>query len=424
MTPYEKIYEQVRSMPIIDTHEHLFCWESQQDMDTDVIREYMTHYFSTDLVAAGMDVRVMEEQIKGKGLSLLEKWDMIQPYWQAARFTGYGRALRLAAKILYGVDRIERNTIEELNEKFLSARRAGNHYHRVLKDVCNIEVSILDNQPDCDKTYFRPTVHVDGWIVPHTLQEMDALCQKFGFAMTSLEDYAEAVDREIEEQFANGGACYKCALAYQRSLYYPLATQHEAEADFRDMLARRHIRPGDGAAIQSGAAFQNFMMHHILRVANRKGRAFQFHTGLHESYGSILRDSDPSHLTNLFLNYPEVRFDLFHMSYPFMGIAGALAKNHHNVFLDMCWANIISPMEASDWLARWLDAVPANKISAFGGDYCFLDGVAGHAAIARENISRALAVKVEQQVMDVEEAVALARHLFYYNPKRIFALDA
>ncbi|MBD3242552.1 MAG: hypothetical protein GF331_18325 [Chitinivibrionales bacterium] len=66
---------------------------------------------------------------------------------------------------------------------------------------------------------------------------------------------------------------------------------------------------------------------------------------------------------------------------------------------------------------------PANKICAFGGDYLFPDGVVGHAAIARENISRALAEKVDRGIFDFDRAKEVASWLFVDNPKRVFGLS-
>ena len=93
-----------------------------------------------------------------------------------------------------------------------------------------------------------------------------------------------------------------------------------------------------------------------------------------------------------------------------------------NVYLDMCWAHVISPAAARSALADWLDAVPFNKIMGFGGDYAFVDGVYGHLIMAKENISRVLAEKVELGVFDLERAVQIAEHLLYINPKELFGL--
>jgi hypothetical protein len=89
----------------------------------------------------------------------------------------------------------------------------------------------------------------------------------------------------------------------------------------------------------------------------------------------------------------------------------------------MCWAHIISPNASVNALLEWLDTVPYNKISAFGGDYLFVEGVYGHLVLARENISRALALKVTEGLFSVEEAKKIAKLLFFDNPNRIFKLD-
>ena len=36
-------------------------------------------------------------------------------------------------------------------------------------------------------------------------------------------------------------------------------------------------------------------------------------------------------------------FDIFHIGYPYQQTLSALAKNFANVYIDMCWAHIISP---------------------------------------------------------------------------------
>jgi hypothetical protein len=73
-------------------------------------------------------------------------------------------------------------------------------------------------------------------------------------------------------------------------------------------------------------------------------------------------------------------------------------------------------------LDDFLDAVPYNKISAFGGDFCLADGVYGHLLIARENVAKVLAKKVCDGVFDIAEAKHIASRLFYDNPKALFRL--
>ena len=98
--------------------------------------------------------------------------------------------------------------------------------------------------------------------------------------------------------------------------------------------------------------------------------------------------------------------------------------NPHNELLDHIQSlKIISPEAARRALVEWLDAVPANKISAFGGDYCFVDGVYGHQFLARQNVAAALAQKVADGTFSLSRAKEVAGWLLVENPKRLFGLD-
>ena len=89
----------------------------------------------------------------------------------------------------------------------------------------------------------------------------------------------------------------------------------------------------------------------------------------------------------------------------------------------MCWSHIISPNASINALVEFIDTVPINKISAFGGDYCFIDGVYGHQYLARENVSKALAIKVEQGVFGIQDAKKISKMLFFDNPNKLFNLN-
>jgi hypothetical protein len=56
----------------------------------------------------------------------------------------------------------------------------------------------------------------------------------------------------------------------------------------------------------------------------------------------------------------------------------------------------------------------------FGGDYAFIEGVYGHAVIAKENIARVLASKVEDGTYSLDEAKKYAGWLLWDNPMRLF----
>jgi len=159
-------------------------------------------------------------------------------------------------------------------------------------------------------------------------------------------------------------------------------------------------------------------MHHILSAANERGVFVQFHAGLLEGNRRMLSNSNPELLENLFLKYPGVKFDLFHIGYPYWGVTAAFAKTYTNVFIDMCWSHIISPVSARNALSDFLDAVPFNKISGFGGEYAIVDAIYGHIKIARENIARVLEEKISKKTVKLSQAMMIAERILHNNPKK------
>jgi len=214
----------------------------------------------------------------------------------------------------------------------------------------------------------------------------------------------------------------KTGLAYERTLKYERVSRSDAEGDFFKVFENKHIPEWHTEVFSVGRNFQDYMMHFILGLANKRHLTFQFHTGLQEGSGNIITNSDPSLLCNLFLEYPDVDFDILHIGYPYQQIVSVLAKTFPNVYIDMCWAHIISPTACVNTMVEWIDTVPLNKISAFGGDYNIIDAVYGHQQIARQNVAKALAIKIEEGVFDIGRAKEISRMFFVDNPIRIFKL--
>jgi len=350
---------------------------------------------------------------------LPERWAILEPYWNAAKNTGYCRSISIAARELYGIDKISRETIEELNVRFMAARKPG-HFQKALKEKAGIKTSLVDSfNPliPCDKSFFTPVFRLDlyrGLVSKNSKRMFEELN---GSPPAGFDSWLEATEKAIDTALAGGCAALKIGDAYQRPLYYTDTPAAEAKAEYSRF--RASAQPDDFAFSED---FQNCMTRFVLKLASERGMTVQIHTGLQEGNGNLLRNSDPALLNNLFMDFPGVNFDIFHMGYPFEHTLSALAKNFANVNIDMCWAHIISPAASVSALYEWLDSVPANKISAFGGDYCFVDGVVGHSRIARQNVSRTLALKVLEGVFGLDEAKEIAQMLFVQNPERIFKL--
>jgi len=245
----------------------------------------------------------------------------------------------------------------------------------------------------------------------------------------SFDDWLDCSEQVMEDALKKGAVALKMGLAYQRSNFYDRVAKQEAEKDFNEILGKRFISPLKNPCYQfknrpiaTTKTYQDYMMHHILRSANKKGLTVQIHTGIQEGNGNYLTNSDPASLTNLFLEYPDIKFDIFHIAYPYQNVLTVLAKNFPNVFIDMCWAHIVSPVAAINILAEWIECVPFNKISVFGGDYRFIDAVYGNSFMTRENVAKSLYMKMQENILSLDEAKEIAKMLFYDNPKKLFGL--
>jgi hypothetical protein len=418
---YNAIFDYVKTLEIIDTHEHLPGKEEYMDPNTDILKEYLIHYFSTDIISSGLS-RENFDIVIDSSKSLMERWELVEQYWENARYTGYGRAIDHTVQGLYGMERIDRSTIEKVNELFLKAR-SDHPYQRVLKDKSNIRTCLVDNMDlESDRRYFTPVYKLDPYIFLRSIAQVNQLSKEAGMAVTCFDDWLALSESMIERVIAQGVVVFKSALAYERPIYYEKVDYAQAEAAFNKVFNYIHQPDWVPEELIIGKKFQDYMMHFLLRIVNKHGLTVQFHTGIQEGNGNILANSNPTQLNNLFLTYNNMKFDLFHISYPYHREAIALCKMFPNVYLDMCWAHIISPQSSMEFLSEFIDAVAVNKVSVFGGDYCMVDTVYGHQLMARQNVSRVLANKVDQGIFSVDQACKMAKMMFFDNPMEIFNL--
>jgi predicted TIM-barrel fold metal-dependent hydrolase len=430
---YNEILEYINTLEIIDTHEHLPSKEKDRDMGADVLQEYLSHYFNRDLISAGLP-KDDYDRIIDEDMSIGDRWKLVEPFWEASRYTGYGRALDVAAADIYGIEKMDSSNIEELDKRFQKAKKPG-HFKNILKNKCKIKTSLLNVETlaekydpreersiHCDKELFSPVYRLRDLIYPDLWSRIEKVEKQSGVRITSFSRWLEASEVLIEKAYSMGAVALKNGLAYLRTLKYERVDWSTAEEEFNRIFTTKHIPDWDERPAPTGKAFQDYMFHYILDIANKKNLIVQIHTGIQEGSGNILSNSNPELLSNLFLEYPDVTFDIFHISYPYQNELTVLAKNFANVFIDMCWAHIVSPNASINALLEWFDTVPLNKVSAFGGDYLFVDGVYGHLKLARQDVAKSLAIKVEQGLFDIEKAKEVAGMLFYDNPKNIFRL--
>lgn len=436
----ERIKAEVGSIPLVDTHEHIMLEAERHECAVD-FSYLFAHYNSSDLISAGLSPRMMEairfpmhrvrvEAYKRRkvrrfipepervDMSLEERWQAMEPFWEMIRNTAYARQTLITIRDIFGIDDLNRNTYRQLSEAIAKSRRPD-WYHHVMKEKANIAISIVDWQStDLPPDLFVPSMRLDHYVSVQSRIDLGILEGESGMAIHSLDDLVKAMRAALEGYIAGGAVAVKSALAYNRVLKYDKVSHHEAEIAFNRIAS--HL--GEGLAWLEAKPLQDYMMHQVIRAAIDAGLPVQMHTGLQEGNENIIANANPTHLVNLFIEYKEAKFDLFHGGYPYVHEWATLAKNFANVTADITWLPIISPEMARRLLHELIETVPGNKIMAFGGDSMTVEMAYGHAVMARQVVARVLSEKVDEGYLGEDEAIALARRMLRDNPASLYKL--
>jgi uncharacterized protein len=151
---------------------------------------------------------------------------------------------------------------------------------------------------------------------------------------------------------------------------------------------------------------------------------FKLHTGYYAGTGRMPVDRiRAGNLCALLKRYPEARFVLMHIAYPYNDELVALAKHYPNVWVDLCWAWSIDPYSAGDFVRRFLHAVPVNKLFAFGGDTGWPTSSAAYALQARRWLTRTLEAEIAAGDLSERQAMTVASRLMRENQYACFDLE-
>lgn len=431
----KELREFLDTIRIIDTHEHLDTEEEFIREPADFGRLFL-HYASCDLISAGCPPRDIELLQNDRDLSPSEKWKLIAPYWEYVRSTGYGRCLEIAIRELYGVESLSAASVEVLSEKMGQARRTG--YYREVFDGAGVAVALwnrLDRlapiprmwSPEYDRTlfvqdllapYLRLDLQKSSGLHDYSLQEWH---QGWGRDILCLDDYLGAIEERFST-YAKQAAALKIPIAYFRPLVFADRSRVEIEPLFNQLLNSGWERNVSLPSLDEIRGIQDYLVHFSIQQCAKYDLAVKFHTGVQEGNANTILNSRASLLSNLFFKYPKVRFDIYHISYPYQEELVTLVKNFPNVAVDFCWMWIVNPAAGKRALSDFLDTVPANKIQGFGGDFIFIEGSYGHAIMAKNNIAEVLAEKVNEGSMTAERARKVAQWILRDNPIRWFGL--
>lgn len=421
----DEITARVFAGPLVDTHEHLIeeherlARPRHPRVGADDWSLLLSHYLNSDLLVAGMP-RDAYDRLFSPDVDPADKWSIVEPYWPAVKNTGYAMAARLAARKLYDVDDISAGTVGRIQQGYDRLRQPG-FYERVLRGHASIEscqVNYLDRpfSESPQPTLLMQDISILGM---HAGPDIRKFADPAGIEVRSLADWHRVIDWWMDT-FGPWAVAVKSQYAYSRDIDYRQVPPEEAEPLFARRLAGEPLDEGQRKALE------DHLFWHAVGRATAHGLPVKLHTGYYAGHnymplGRLARN--PASAADLCRAAPDTAFVFMHIGWPYYEELIALAKHYSNAYVDMCWAWIISPLAAMDFLAKFLVTAPANKILTFGGDYIPVELVVGHAEIARRGIALVLRRLVAEGWLTDADALELVDPLLHGNARRLFALE-
>jgi len=291
-------------------------------------------------------------------------------------------------------------------------------YERILTDACNIRTALTQcARTDVGQPLLTPVMPLVTEMETWDRVSRPAMTDWQGnrrpmdasIAVSTLDDLVAANRSYIEQVKSEGGVGLK-----MMSNPYRSPSRQAALECFED------LRTGATASLPAVNPLRDYVVDEMIRFAGEQDLVVCVHTG----YWGDFRTLDPLHMIPILERHPDVRFDMYHLGYPWVRESIMLGKGFANVWLNFCWTHIISQRFATDALDEVIDLVPMNKVIGFGGDYALaVEKVYGHLVMAREDIAGVLAGRIERGRMTEDQAVALARRWLWDNPKELYRLD-
>lgn len=406
LTDLEKnLVRAMEEMTIVDAHEHLGP-ESQRIAAAVDVFTLFSHYTRDDLLVARMS-QDDYNKLFDRTIPLEARWALFAPYYERVRHSSYARAARIAARAFYDVDDISDWTYVTLSERMREANKPG-IYDWILRDACRIKVALTQ----CGSTDLGGSSVLRPVMPMAYPMERGADLARPPFDpeanISSLDDYLGAMRAYVDRVKAEGAVGLKMF-----SNPYESPSRDEAASAFNRVLT------GECEQLPPVNPLRDFVVDETIRYATELGLVICVHTG----YWGDFRMLDPTHMIPVLQRHPDARFDIYHLGYPWVREAIMLGKGFANVWLNLCWTHIISQRFAMAGLDELIDMVPMNKIIGFGGDYGLpVEKVYGHLVMAREDIARVLARRVEDGDFNEETAIQLAHKWLYENPTELYGL--
>ena len=414
--------QHIQATPMVDTHEHLRKEPDWLEDGPDILQDLFGNYVPADLNTAGASSEAMQRLMDASDPDIVGRFEGIQEAWEATQFTGYGEAVRLIAEHVYGIGELTGAALEAAQEKIKALRKPGERY-RLLHDVANLDhVQTDDFSWHClpDNSGLDFFLYDLSWAGFCNGQiDTDQIHAETGVEVKDL----RTLKQGMEGIFAKHGPCaiaVKAQHAYNRTLNWIERNDVEASAALSQVLNQ----PAEELSVETYLCLGDWCWARGVELSIEHNLPFKIHTGYYAGNDRMpVRRIPAGNMCELFARYLDAKFVLMHIAYPYNDELVALAKHYRNIWVDLCWAWSIDPYSSRDFLRRFIHAVPANKIFAFGGDTGWPTSSMAYAIQARNEIQRALEGEITDGYMTEKQAMQFATRLMRDNQFACFDID-
>ncbi len=430
---------EVSSLALVDTHEHLLPedqWAGDNarlidgmreagqpgwgDAGPDILQDLFLNYVSSDLEVAGATEEAIQRLFDPAAGDIEFRFAGIRDAWKATQHTGYGEAVGLIASEVYGLDSLTAEGLEAAQRKLEELRRPGERL-RLLSEVAGLDhVQIDDFRWACNPDESGPAFFLYDLAWANFASgdlKAEEILQETGIEVSTLEDLREAMAALFRRYAA-------CAIAVKSQHAYTRTLRWEERSDAEAARALAVVLGGAEVEKSTRLVLGDWCWARGVELAIEHNLPFKLHTGHHAGTGNMPIDwVRAGNLCPLLARYPEARFVLMHTAYPYSDELVSIAKHYPNVWVDLCWAWSIDTYSSTDFVRRFLHAVPSNKLFGFGGDTFWPTAAVAYSIQARRGLRRALEAEIAAGDLTEREAINLARRLMHDNQYACFDID-
>ncbi|GIX06579.1 MAG: hypothetical protein KatS3mg115_0982 [Candidatus Poribacteria bacterium] len=414
--------EHIEHLRIANTHEHLQKEEGWVQEGPGILRALFENYVLADLHTAGATREQMRLLLDDSNPDVRGRFEAIRPIWERVQHTGYGEAVRRTAQRVYGIEELTPEAIEAAVPRHQELRKPGQRLH-LLREVGRMDhVQVDDFVWRCLPDRSGPDFFFydiswanfsNGYVHPK------ALFEETGVVVNDIASLRRALEA-LFEKYAPVAIAVKSQHAYNRTLAWRERSDAEADRALQTILTL----PEEQVPLATRLCLGDWAWAEGVRLSAEYGLPFKIHTGYYAGNDRMPTERIPAgHLCPLLAKYPQARFVLMHIAYPYQGELVAIAKHYRNVWIDFCWAWSIDPFSSEDALRRCLHAVPINKVLGFGGDTFWPTASVGYAEQARAGVRRALEAEIRDGHLTERQAIAVATQVLYQNAAELFPLE-